>query len=474
MAAALEKPQVTGETTREERVARACEERQPLTREERVARAREAMRLYAVTDRAWTDDAAGRTLEAQVAAALAGGATCVQLREKHLDDAAFLEEAFRIRDLCRAAGVPFFVNDNVGIALAVGADGVHVGQDDMPVAEVRRLVGPNMLVGVSAHTVDEAMAAVAGGADCLGVGTMFPTATKDDAEAVSFEELTAICAAVDVGVVAIGGIKAENIPQFTGTGIDGVAVVSAIFAAPDVEAATRNLRREIDAIVGQPCRFAAAVFDFDGTLFDSMPLWFTCGDRFLESVGRTPKPNLWDTFRTMSLEEGALWVQAEYDLDLTQQEIIDGINGCVERGYFEEVLPKPGMVSFVQALRASGVRCVIATATDAYLIEAALARLGIRDLFEGIYTCGGLHTTKHEPLIFREAAASIGGTRETTVIFEDAIHAIRTAKADGFSVVGIADSFQDDPAEIREAVDTFLDTFEAPEAFWAFAKGADA
>ncbi|MBR2790704.1 MAG: HAD-IA family hydrolase [Eggerthellaceae bacterium] len=176
----------------------------------------------------------------------------------------------------------------------------------------------------------------------------------------------------------------------------------------------------------------------------------------------------------MSLEEGALWVQAEYDLDLTQQEIIDGINGTVERGYFEEVLPKPGVVPFVRALRASGVRCAIATATDAYLVEAALARCGIRDLSEGIYTCGGLHTTKHEPLIFEAAAASVGGTRETTVVFEDAIHAIRTAKADGFTVVGIADDFQDDPAEIRGAVDVFLDTFERPEAFWAFAKGADA
>ncbi|MBR2790703.1 MAG: thiamine phosphate synthase [Eggerthellaceae bacterium] len=263
-----------------------------MTREGRLARAKAAMRLYAVTDRAWTDDAAGRTLEAQVAAALAGGATCVQLREKHLDDADFLEEAFRIRDLCRAAGVPFFVNDNVGIALAVGADGVHVGQDDMPVAEVRRLVGPDMLIGVSAHTVDEALAAVAGGADCLGVGAMFPTATKDDAEAVTLEELAAICGAVDVGVVAIGGIKAETIPQFAGTGIAGVAVVSAIFAAPDTEAATRSLRREIDAIVPLPCRFTAAVFDVDGTLFDSMPLWFTCGDRFLESVDRVPKPGL--------------------------------------------------------------------------------------------------------------------------------------------------------------------------------------
>ena len=441
-----------------------------LSREERIAKARKAMLLYAVTDRAWTDEAAGRTLETQVAAALAGGATCVQLREKALDDAEFLEEAFRVRDLCRAAGVPFFVNDNVGVALAVGADGVHVGQDDLPVREVRRLVGQDMLIGVSAHTVDEALEAVADGADCLGVGAMFATPTKPDADVVSVETLREICAAVDVPVVAIGGLTCENIGTLAGTGIAGVALVSAIFAAPDVEAACRELRQLATAAVCGPAPFAAALFDFDGTLFDSMYVWDSSADEFLLRIGRDPIPGLFEEFRRMTLEEGAAYMQDKYLVELSVDEIVDGINAVVEGAYKNDVLPKPGAVDFVRALRATGTRCAICTATDDYQIEAALARCGIRDLFDGIFTCGGLHTSKHEPFIWREAAKALGATQTDTVVFEDAGHCIETAKADGFAVVCVADSYEPDQDALAAIADCHLDTFAEPDSFWDFAR----
>jgi thiamine-phosphate pyrophosphorylase len=197
------------------------------------------MLLYAVTDRAWV----GRqTLYEQVEAALKGGATCVQLREKELDDEAFLQEAISIGALCRRYSVPFFVNDNVDVAIRSHADGVHVGQEDMKVQDVRRRVGDGMMIGVSAHTVGEALEAVKNGADCLGAGAMFTTATKADAEVLSMQTLRDICAAVDVPVVAIGGISRDNILQLSGTGAAGVAVVSAIFGAKDIEATCRELR----------------------------------------------------------------------------------------------------------------------------------------------------------------------------------------------------------------------------------------
>ena len=441
-----------------------------MSREERLAKAREAMLLYAVTDRAWTNDAAGCTLEAQVEAAIRGGATCVQLREKALDDANFLEEAFRVRDICRAAGIPFFVNDNVGIALAVGADGVHVGQDDMPVREVRRLAGPDMLIGASACTVDEALDAVAGGADCLGVGAMVATPTKTDARVVAVKELRAICDAVDVPVVAIGGLNCENIPMLTGTGVAGVALVSAIFAASDVETATRELREiATQTVAARPTRFTAAVFDFDGTLFDSMHVWDDAGDIFLREHGVEPTPNLFEEFRRMTLEQAAAYLKAKFALDLPESAIVDGINDVVGRAYRNTVLPKPGTVAFVRALRATGVRCAIATATDAFQIEAALTRCGIRDLFEGIFTCGALHTTKHEPLIYRAACESLSATQDTCLIFEDARHCIETAKADGFSVVAVADSYEPNQDELAAMADCHLDTFANPQAFWDYA-----
>ncbi len=200
---------------------------------------KKTMLLYAVTDSAWV----GRqSLYEQVECALRGGVTCLQLREKELGDAEFLAEAKEIAALCRRYGVPFFINDNVEIAVACGADGVHVGQDDMAAARVRERVGDGMMIGVSVHTVAEALQAVRDGADCLGVGAMYSTATKTDADIVSKETLRAICDAVDIPVVAIGGLNRGNISALSGTGVDGVALVSAVFSAEDIESECRILR----------------------------------------------------------------------------------------------------------------------------------------------------------------------------------------------------------------------------------------
>ena len=212
-----------------------------------------SLRLYAVTDRAWV----GRqTLCQQVEAALQGGVTCVQLREKHLDRDAFLAEAKQICALCRRYGVPFIVNDDLDIALACGADGIHVGQDDMPAAEVRRRAGRRLIVGVSAHTPEEARLAEAAGADYLGAGAVFGSATKTDASLLTPAGLQAVCAAVHIPVVAIGGVNARNILQLQGSGAAGAAVVSGIFGAPDITAACRKLRALADTMVqgGPPCR----------------------------------------------------------------------------------------------------------------------------------------------------------------------------------------------------------------------------
>ena len=208
--------------------------------------AEEYMRLYAVTDRAWV----GRqSLYEQVECALKGGATCVQVREKKLGDEDFLEEAKQIAALCKRYGVPLFINDNEDGAVKCHAEGIHVGQEDMAAAQVRQRVGDEMMIGVSVHSVEEALEAVRHGADCLGVGAAFSTHTKEDVDVLPEGMMKAICDAVDIPVVAIGGIHKENLLRLKGTGVNGVALVSAIFGAEDIEAECRELKALAEQIV---------------------------------------------------------------------------------------------------------------------------------------------------------------------------------------------------------------------------------
>lgn len=204
--------------------------------------------LYAVTDRSWLGE---QTLYEQVEEALKGGATFVQLREKELDEETFLKEAIEIKELCRRYHVPFVINDNVEIARKMDADGVHVGQSDMEAGDVRAILGKDKILGVSAQTVEQAVLAEKRGADYLGVGAVFHTGSKADADDVSHETLRAICEAVNIPVIAIGGIGLHNVQELKGSGICGVAVISAIFGAEHIRRATEELKEAVILAVSQ-------------------------------------------------------------------------------------------------------------------------------------------------------------------------------------------------------------------------------
>lgn len=209
---------------------------------QRLKLSKQDLAVYAVTDRKWLKEE--ETLAQQVEKAIQGGATIIQLREKHLRDEEFLAQAQAVKQVTDRYGVLLIVNDNVDVAIAVDAAGVHVGQEDMGAGEVRRRLGPQKILGVSAQTVAHALAAQAAGADYLGVGAVFPTSSKDDAVEVDKETLQAICEAVEIPAVAIGGITADNMTQLQGTGIVGVAVISAIFGQPDVKLAAQILAQQ--------------------------------------------------------------------------------------------------------------------------------------------------------------------------------------------------------------------------------------
>ena len=209
---------------------------------------KEDVLLYVIKDRHWLGE---ETLCDQVEKALKGGATFVQLREKHLDEETLRVQAKEIQALCSAYGVPFILNDHVELAAELGADGVHVGQQDMAAGTVRTLLGPDQILGVSVKTVEQAKNAERCGADYLGVGAVFPTGSKEDASEVSHEIVAEICKAVSIPVVAVGGITRENLGKLSGRGLSGIAVISAVFGADDIEEAARLLAAETKEMVGR-------------------------------------------------------------------------------------------------------------------------------------------------------------------------------------------------------------------------------
>lgn len=207
---------------------------------------KEQLLLYAVTDRTWVGK---QTFYEQVEDALNGGVTLLQLREKEMDEATFVEEALKVREICQRYQVPLIINDNVNVALKCGADGVHVGIEDTPVAEIRKKAGSDFIIGATAKTVEQARRAEREGADYLGVGAVFPSSTKENALRITTGQLKEICSSVSIPAVAIGGLNFENMEVLTGSGIHGVALVSAIFAAEDIKMTAEQYKKKVKMLI---------------------------------------------------------------------------------------------------------------------------------------------------------------------------------------------------------------------------------
>lgn len=213
-------------------------------------------------------------------------------------------------------------------------------------------------------------------------------------------------------------------------------------------------------------KLKCAIFDFDGTLFDSMFIWDNVGEIYLRSLEKEPKPSMREDVRALSLYQSACYFKQEYDLSLSVEEIMRGINQTIEHFYIHEVLPKPGVADFLKRMHKDGISMCIATASDRYQIEAALSRCGMEHYFEAIFTCSEVGHGKDEPAIFQKAMEHFGADRSSAIVFEDAIHAIQIAKDDGFAVVAVFDSSEKRQAEIRNLADCYITDFEHTEEFW--------
>ena len=216
-------------------------------------------------------------------------------------------------------------------------------------------------------------------------------------------------------------------------------------------------------------KIKCAIFDFDGTLFDSMFIWESVGEIYLRSLGKEPKPSLREDVRALSLYQSACYFRKEYDLPLSEEQIMSGINKTIEHFYINEVMPKPYVTEFLDEMKQKGIPMCIATASDRYQIEAALSRCGMSHYFDAIFTCSEVGYGKDEPVIFRKAMEYFSSDRGSSIIFEDALHAIKTAKNDGFTVVSVFDDSEKRQDEIRAISDCYIRDFEHTEDFWKFA-----
>ena len=216
-------------------------------------------------------------------------------------------------------------------------------------------------------------------------------------------------------------------------------------------------------------KIKCAIFDFDGTLFDSMFIWESVGEIYLRSLGKEPKPSLREDVRALSLYQSACYFRKEYDLPLSEEQIMSGINKTIEHFYINEVMPKPYVTKFLDEMKQKGIPMCIATASDRYQIEAALSRCEMSHYFDAIFTCSEVGYGKDEPVIFRKAMEHFNSDRSSSIIFEDALHAIKTAKNDGFTVVSVFDNSEKRQDEVRAISDCYIRDFEHTEDFWKFA-----
>lgn len=212
-----------------------------------------------------------------------------------------------------------------------------------------------------------------------------------------------------------------------------------------------------------------AIFDFDGTLFDSMFIWDTVGENYLRSIGYQPKESLNEIFKNMSLEQAAYYYKSEYGVMLSAEEIMNGINSMIEVCYINTVQPKQGVISFLNQLREKGIKMCIATATDKYLIESALKRCNMCEYFSEIFTCNSVGSGKDKPVIYRTAMKHLKTDKTETIVFEDALYAVKTAKADGFITAAVYDFYEKEQEEIIKLADLYITDFSDLNQFWKFA-----
>lgn len=385
----------------------------------------ESLRLYAVSD-------CGGAIE-DIKSSIESGVTFFQLREKTLSFDDFCRKACAVREFCPSS-VPFVINDNLDVALACNADGLHIGQSDGSVREARIKLGRDKILGVSATTVAEAIQAEADGADYLGVGAVFPTSTKADAAEVSYNTLRAICLSVKIPVVAIGGISASNLNTLAGSGIKGVALVSAIYGQKDIPAAVNKLDSLTKAMVAQPLRGRrAAIVDLDGVVLDSLGTWQEIDRRYLEAHRLSGRPDIVNRLNnSTTLLDAAVYLHQECGIEKSPEGICEEFETLLGDFYRYELKLMDGALEALTKLKEKGFSLALATASSCELAHAALRRNGAENFFDHFFC----NADKMETTTFYNAIEALGTGIGETVVFDDLPKIQAKAASLGFRVYG--------------------------------------
>lgn len=414
---------------------------------------REDMQLYAVTDTQWLN---GRDFYEEIEKVLAAGATFLQLREKDSTHEEIVKKALAIKPIARRYGVPFVIDDDIYAALEADVDGVHIGQSDASYETARELLGPDKIIGMTVKTPEQAANAARLGADYVGMGAVFHTSTKKDAKDLSRDNLLKLTAMLDMPIVAIGGINYDNCDYLKDTGVDGIAVVSAIFASDDCSEATRKLYKKTRKLFNYNKNI---IFDMDGTLVDSMPFWKNSAREYAILRGAKLPKNFDEITGVMDLSEYAAYLQNVLGIDTSLEQITEAAVDIMNKHYASDIPAKKGMIKLIRREYEAGSKLAIFSASDTSSVEILLKRLEIYECFEGIYTVYDVGIGKSDKESYKKVARSAGMDISDTWVYEDILRGVRAAHNAGLKVCAVYDKDSaDDWDEICSIADKCIIT----------------
>ena len=414
----------------------------------------EDMQLYAVTDTQWLN---GRDFLEVIESVLANGATFLQLREKNATHEEIVAKAKAIKPIAKKYGVPFVIDDDIYAAKEADVDGVHIGQNDASYEKAREVLGEGRIIGMTVKTRQQAENAIRLGADYVGMGAVFHTSTKKDAKDMSRETLLELAGMMeDIPVVAIGGISYDNCDYLKDTGVDGIAVVSAIFASDDCALATRKLFVKTRELFGKKRNI---IMDMDGTLADSMPFWKKSAREYAILRGADIPDNFDEITGVMDLNDYAEYVKNVLGIDTNLEQITEAAVEIMNKHYEKDIPAKDGMTELVTREYEAGSRLVVFTASDRRSVEILLSHLGIRECFYDIYTVYDVGLKKSDKNSYLKVA-ELAGMKDTSQVwvYEDILRGVKAAKEAGLNVCAVYDEDSaGDWEDIKELADKTLE-----------------